>query len=135
MKRHALAIICAIFSVIMCLSAIACNNPADANGESSAPTAESTPAPESTPVETPAETPDLRPHYHEFASTWSIDEKSHWYACSQCLVRKDEEPHDFELIHVNEEPTEDKAGRGIFICKDCCGGFELPIPPLTDETN
>ena len=35
-------------------------------------------------------------HKHSYATTWTTDEKGHWYACSDCEEKGDYADHDFE---------------------------------------
>ena len=137
MKKQLLTIICAILCAVICLSLAACSTPADNGTESTSQiessTEESTPAP--VPEETPAESKQPSSHYHDFADEWSKDENSHWHACDYCVIKRDEAPHDLELIATNEEPGENTAGRGIFACTVCGGVYDLPIPPLSEENN
>ncbi len=138
MKKSALVFISVLLCALVCLSVLSCNARHKNGGEnSSAATGSSTPqsTPAETPSETPAETKGNNAHYHEFDGRWSINEDMHWHACRHCAVKKDAVPHDFNMVHVNEAPTSDKPGRGIFVCKICNGAFELPLAPLGTETN
>lgn len=62
---------------------------------------------------------------HKYDEEYSHDAQKHWHACSDTgysNLKKDEEPHDFEVQTIAPSYTEE--GRTIYTCKTCKYSYE-----------
>ncbi len=66
---------------------------------------------------------------HDFATEWSWDDDSHWYACTVCEAKKDENSHDFGSWE-ELSPTETTDGYRRRTCNTCLYLQEIRLPAL-----
>ncbi|MCR5309513.1 MAG: hypothetical protein K6E21_05340, partial [Bacilli bacterium] len=79
--------------------------------------------------------PEEVEHQHEYASTYSFDEKEHWFAatCEHLEQRKGVQEHSFGDYVVTQEPTLAKEGLKVRTCSICNYKDEVVLPKLGEE--
>ena len=79
--------------------------------------------------------PEEAEHQHEYAETYSFDEKEHWFAatCGHEEQRKGVEAHSFGDYTVTQEPTLAKEGLKVRTCSVCNYKDEVILPKLGEE--
>ena len=79
--------------------------------------------------------PEEAEHQHEYAETYSFDEKEHWFAatCEHVDQRKGVQQHSFGDYVVTQEPTLAKEGLKVRTCSVCNYKDEVVLPKLGEE--
>ena len=79
--------------------------------------------------------PEEAEHQHEYAETYSFDEKEHWFAatCEHVDQRKGVQEHSFGDYVVTQEPTLAKEGLKVRTCSVCNYKDEVVLSKLGEE--